>query len=97
MVQPESIEVDGKHQLNHLVSVNQDKNHAILKAYCTDPELKDDLASNLRLYTNSAYERIASNGEVLYLFNNEEKGSYYMTATTAAIEKCSDVTLEHSS
>jgi hypothetical protein len=39
LVQPETVEVDGKHSINHLVSVNQEKNHAILKVYCSEPEL----------------------------------------------------------
>ena len=43
LMQPETVEVDGKHELNHLVSVNKDKNHAILKVFCSDPALKDKL------------------------------------------------------
>ena len=70
-MQPETVEVDGKHSINHLVSVNQDKNHAILKAYCSEPELLKTLKNELTLYTDSVYTKVdTATGEVLYLFNN---------------------------
>jgi hypothetical protein len=96
LVQPETVEVDGKHEINHLVSINKDKNHAILKAYCSDPELKETMRTALRLYTNSFFEPIdTTEGEMLYLFNNEEKGEYYLTTKNEAVKKCTEVTLDH--
>ena len=79
------------------MDVNKDKNHAILKVFCASPDLKAKVRTDLLLYTNSKYQRIvATEGEVQYLFNNEEKGQYYLTTKNTAIEKCAEVTLQHS-
>ena len=60
LVQPETIEVDGQHKINHLVSINKDKNHAILKIFCSDPQLKDQVKTDLDLYTNSKYDKVVT-------------------------------------
>lgn len=60
IVQPQTIEIDGKHSLNHLVSVNEEKNHAILKLYCTNPEIRLTLDSKIEIYTNSAFNKVVN-------------------------------------
>ena len=44
--------IDGKHEIDELIDVNNNYDHAILVAACSDPNIKD-LSSQLLLYTNS--------------------------------------------
>ena len=60
LVQPETVDADGQHKIHHLVSINKDKNHAILKVFCSNPELKDQVKNDLQLYTNSKYEKVVT-------------------------------------
>lgn len=62
-----------------MVAVNADNNHAALKVTCDNPELKDTFAGAINLYTNSKYQRVDTKmGVVYFLFNNEEKGYYFV-------------------
>ena len=52
VLQPNAIETDGRHEIDELVEVNNNFNHGILVATCSDPNIKDYYKS-LHLYTNS--------------------------------------------
>lgn len=55
ILQPGSFSEDGLHEIDQLVEINQNFNHATVVASCNDPNLKT-FASDLKLYTNSNYQ-----------------------------------------
>ena len=96
IIQPAVKEDDGDSPLDHLVAVNADKDHAMLKVSCTNPEIKETFADRIQLYTNSNYTRVATKmGGVYFLFNNEEKGYYYLTTDDDKARGCANASLVH--
>lgn len=78
------------------MTVNQDKNHAIIKVYCTDPAIRNQLDTKIQMYTDSKYDKVVNQeGEVTFLFDNEQKGQYFIATGDKAIEKCAVASLEH--
>jgi len=60
------------------VEVNQDYNHATIIVSCNDPNIKT-FTKDVQLYTNSAYTQLEDAGILYYLFDNEQKGYYFIT------------------
>ncbi len=59
MFQPKAIEGDGMHNIDELVEINKDYNHAMLIASCPDPNVVN-FNSQLKLFTNSKYETVVN-------------------------------------
>jgi hypothetical protein len=96
IVQPAVQEDDGDSPLDQLVAVNADNNHAVLKVSCANPELKESFADSIQLYTNSRYKRVPTKmGGVYFLFDNEEKGYYYLTTEDEKVHNCANASLMH--
>jgi hypothetical protein len=77
-----------------LVQINQDFNHATVVASCNDPNLKT-FSADLKLYTDSAYEKIENKGIVYYLFDNEQRGYYFVTTDNPATRSCAKFAVRH--
>lgn len=76
--QPPVLSEDGKHGIETFVEVNKDYDHATIIVSCNDPNIKT-FSKDINLFTNSAYTKVENSGIVYYLFNNEQKGYYYIT------------------
>lgn len=63
-------------------------------ASCPDPNVRD-LQKQLQLYTNSKYQTISNEASVLYLFDNEEKGFYFITTEDSATKACVNISIKH--
>jgi hypothetical protein len=64
-------------------------------ASCNDPGVTT-FAKDMRLYTNSNFTTIENKGVVYYLFDNEEKGYYFLTSDNEAAKKCASPVVKHS-
>lgn len=96
IVQPAVQEADGEHKFDQLVAVNADNNHAALKVSCDNPELKDSFASAISLYTNSKFQRVDTKmGVVYFLFDNEDKGYYFVRTEDEKAAACAKAELNH--
>lgn len=82
------------HNIDELVQINKEVNHAILMASCADPNVKD-FQQQLHLYTNSRYQTISNEASIFYLFDNEEKGYYFMTTEDQATKACVNISIKH--
>lgn len=72
ILQPPTHEEDGDHDLDQLVAVNQDYQHASLKVVCNNPDLKETFASEVKLYSNSKFKKFETKiGMAMFLFSNE--------------------------
>jgi hypothetical protein len=96
IIQPPVQEADGDQVLDQLVAVNADSNHGALKVSCNNPEIRESFADQVQLYTNSRYKRIDSKmGVIYFLFDNEEKGYYYLTSEDDKAKGCAAASLMH--
>lgn len=96
IVQPAVHNEDGRQALDQLVSVNKKGKHAIVRVVCSNPDLKNTFGNDIRLYSNSKFRKMAPKmGMVYFLFSNEEKGHYYITASSEAARSCANITLKH--
>ena len=57
ILQPPTLWQDGYHGIDTLVSVNKEKDHAVVKVMCDNTDIPDDFSSSLVLYTNSKYRK----------------------------------------
>ena len=57
------------HNVNDLVEINKDFDHAILLAKCSDPNVQS-FSEKLNLFTNSKYNKIVNDNHVMYLFES---------------------------
>jgi hypothetical protein len=72
ILQPSVVVDDVFHSSDQLVEVNKDKNHALVRVYCNNPDLAATFADSLLLYTTSRYTRFSTkSGLAYFLFNNE--------------------------
>lgn len=94
IVQPAALDKDGQHKIDNLVQINKDYNHAGIVVTCNDPNLKD-FHEKIKLFTNSKYNKVTSYGIVYYLFDNEEKGYYFMTTDDVFVRNCVKVEVRH--
>lgn len=93
--QPGALSKDGEAGIESLVEVNQDYNHATIIVSCNDPNIKT-FTSDIQLYTNSAYTRLEDAGILYYLFDNEQKGYYFITTENEGARNCARTVLKHS-
>ena len=93
--QPAAIDRDGKNEIERFVEVNQDYNHATIIVSCNDPNIKSFI-DDLKLYTNSLYQKISNNGVAYYLFDNENKGYFFLTSENPAAKACANIITKHS-
>jgi hypothetical protein len=58
--------------------------------------LQEIFADSIKLYTNSKYKKVSSKlGSVYFLFDNEEKGYYYLTTDNEKVKACANTSLNH--
>jgi hypothetical protein len=76
------------------VEVNKNYDHAILMVTCLDPNVRD-FSSHMQLFTNSNYIQEISQASTYFLFDNEQKGYYFITTEDAATKACTNISLLH--
>lgn len=76
------------------MEVNKDFNHAFITVSCDDPNVQN-FQQNLQLFTNSIYTSVVNQAKVYYLFDNEEKGYYFLTSEDSATKACAEISIIH--
>lgn len=77
------------------MQVNEKYDHATLLVSCNDPNVKT-FSEDIKLFTNSKYLPFENKGILYFLFENEEKGYYYINTENEAAKNCAKATLKHS-
>lgn len=63
---------------------------------CNNPNV-ENFQDKLQLFTNSKYTLVKNPTSVYYLFDNEEKGYYFLTSENEATKACANISLVHNS
>jgi hypothetical protein len=76
------------------VAVNQESQHAVLRVFCNNPDLRKTFGDNIKLYSNSLFRKfVTEEGMVYFLFSNEQKGYYYLTADDDKARSCANASV----
>lgn len=82
--------------MDQLIAVNIGSDRAILMVKCSNYFIQNLYIDNMKLLTNSKYNKYVSVlGTVYYLFDNEYEGYYYLTSDNYEITNCVNALLIH--